>query len=69
MENLNENHEKDFSMEKAELENELTREIEDEIRNNDFLDKMIFKGIILYNTYIRPNKERIQDRYGCRSGR
>ena len=38
MENLNENHEKDFSMEKAELENELTREIEDEIRNNDFLD-------------------------------
>ena len=38
MENLKENHEKDFSLEKAELENELTREIEDEIRTNDFLD-------------------------------
>lgn len=39
MDNLEEkNSEKDFSLEKAELENELTREIEDEIRNTDFLD-------------------------------
>lgn len=39
MNNLNEkNNENDFSLKKAEFENELTREIEDEIRNNDFLD-------------------------------
>lgn len=39
MDNLNKkNNENDFSLKKAELENELTREIKDEIRNNDFLD-------------------------------
>lgn len=38
MDNLNKkNNENDFSLKKAELENELTREIKDEIRNNDFL--------------------------------
>lgn len=39
MDNLNEkNNENDSSLKKAELENELTREIENEIKNNDFLD-------------------------------